>query len=161
MLGAALFLYILGQLPPLIQSKEIQKYQNIEEAEARLGIDIMLPAYYPDYLAFPPARIEVEQEPVLLISLFISSREEGKGILIIREIISHSLSLPPGAPRLKEVWEETEVGIDGNLGTLILGKGSDGNFYNEVVWRAEDRHFILTTTLPPAELLKIAQSLHP
>ena len=60
-----------------------------------------------------------------------------------------------------EVVERKEVEVDGSTGRLLLGRGQTGQTVNQLRWRANGIHLVVTSIYPPEELLRIAESIHP
>lgn len=160
LLGTAIALYVLGQLPGIIFKPPPQQYQSVEEAEADLEVDIFVPAYSPEYLVWLPTAVGIQRQPVLMTIQSISSRREGDGMLYIRQAISKG-TLPEVIFTLRKVEVQSPVSFDGKTAILLFGEGEDGRWYNEVRWRDGDHYLILTMTAnyPLAELLRIAGSM--
>jgi hypothetical protein len=158
----ALSFYLLNLVPPSLQAEQVKDYESVEAAERALGIEISLPAYFPDYLAWPPARITLHRTPLLMFSLRFSAADGTEEALSIHQIFStnkdeHSQAVAKPGVLLGEI----PVVIEESQGVLIIGKGEGGIPFNQVRWSKADRYLIVSTLYPPEELLKIARSMKP
>ncbi|MBM2831254.1 MAG: hypothetical protein HW414_306 [Dehalococcoidia bacterium] len=159
---AALLFHLLNLVPASLQPAQARTYESIEAAERALGVKISVPAYFPDYLRWPPTRIALQRKPTLMLSLVFSAADGAEGVLSIHQVFS-----PAGEKYYREAAKpevllgELTVPLDGREATLIIGKGAGGAPFNQVHWRKGDRYLIITTLYPPEELLKIAGSMKP
>ena len=158
----ALLFYLLNMVPATLHPEQGKTYESLEAAQRALGVEVSVPAYFPDYLRWPPARISLQRKPALALSLIFSSSGGAEGVLSIHQLFSTN-----GEKYHREVagpvvvLGEVAVPIDGGQATLVIGKGPDGAPFNQVHWRKGDRYLIINTLYPPEELLKIAGSIKP
>ncbi len=159
----ALALYLLGMVPAYLQSPVggVKEYDSIEEAESELGFEIVVPAYFPSYLSWPPARILGKLEPIPMTQVLFLDSDRHTSALLIYQIISDREDLPIDLPWIETVLQEMPVTINGNDGELIMGRGTDGQLVNGVHWIEDGVHFVAVTTHPVQELLTLARSMHP
>lgn len=159
----ALALYILGTIPGHIASSErgIKEYNSVEDAESKLGFDIAIPAYFPNYLSWPPASIRGQVEPVLMSQMIFFSSDHHTEDLVITQVISTGEDLPVSLPWIDSILQKTPITINGKPGELIIGKRSDGVTVNGVYWRADGIYYAVITTHPVEEATTLAQSMHP
>ncbi len=137
----------------------IVNFETFEEAEKKLGVAILIPAYFPDYLTWPPASIYAQQDP-LTISLIVRSADLREG-LIIRQSFSKTDDASPLLPEPFIVLRRSSVELDERTsGVLVEGKDSDGTPRNQLYWRMRDRQIDMVTTFSASELLRMAQSVH-
>jgi len=159
----ALALYLLGIVPGYLQSPVggVEEYDSIEEAESELGLEILIPAYFPSYLSWPPAKIQGQLEPIPMTQVLFLDSDRHTSALLIYQIISDREDLPIDLPWIETVLQEMPVTINGNDGELIMGRGTDGQLVNGVHWIEDGVHFVAVTTHPVQELLTLARSMHP
>ncbi|MHB8990769.1 MAG: hypothetical protein ACYC66_03880 [Chloroflexota bacterium] len=144
--------------PPVLNER--LQFSSVEEARAELRVPISIPSYFPSSLAWPPASIRGQQEPATVASLLFLSAD-GQQALQIREVFSSGETLPFPLPEPMELMERREVTVNGAAGQLLLGRGQEGAAVNQLRWRANGVHLVVTTIYPPEELLRIAESIHP
>lgn len=160
---AALALFLLGIVPGYVQgpSEGNREYDSIEEAESRLGFDIVVPSYFPDYLAWPPAEVRGQLQPIPMAQTLFLSSDDRAEVLLISQVLSSGEDLPIGWPWVESIQWEVPVTIGGREGTMIVGRNAHGRELNGVHWRAKDFHFVLVTVHGVQELMILARSMHP
>jgi hypothetical protein len=157
----ALGLYLLGMVPASVQGPTgPQVYSSIEEAESALGFDISVPAYFPSYLAWPPAKITGQLEPFPMVQMLFLDSGRSHEVMLIYQIVSDREDLPVALPWLKTISQEMPVDINGNIGELVVGERADNQGINGVYWKTGDFHFVVVMTQPARELLTLARSIH-
>lgn len=158
----ALALYLLGMVPAYWQSSvSLREFSSLEEAESVLGFEVVVPAYFPSYLSWPPAEIRGQLEPIPMAQMLFLAADRHTKALLISQILSDREGLPSAVPWIETIQQKITVDINGNSGQLIIGKGADGQSLNSVHWRADGLHFIVVTIHPVKELLTLARSMHP
>lgn len=162
MVGTILILRILHALPPYLGQQEepgLRLVNSVREAQVVLGKPLVLPAYFPDYLAWPPQEIKVQREPYLLASLVIYSRQQKEPILWIYQGVGSFGSLARALP-----WEQWRPdGVEVSLGRVRARLSSfrtrEGSWLFSLAWEQEDLKLILVGHLPQGELTRIARSM--
>lgn len=158
----AIVLHLLGLVPAYIQGNNgIIEYSGIEAAESGLGFKIIIPAYFPSYLAWPPARIEGRLEPERSVELLFLSSSQQTRALVIRETVTENGPLPLPLPWIDTVQETMSVAIGESEGKLLVGLDANGQVVNGVAWRDGNMTLVMVTTRPVPELLTLARSMHP
>lgn len=157
--GMALLLRAADYLPSLWLREvlpEVERFQSPRELEAKLGTKLLLPAYFPDYLAWPPSRIELYHWPGLEVRMFIISREDQQTRLMIYQLLSDEVALPadPGL-----VLAEKNIDIRGRRAQLAWIRDRAGQRWCRLGWQAAQGRMVLLAKLPPGELVRIAQSM--
>ncbi len=151
---------IAGPPPPQATLNESLAFPSLEDAETGLQVKIPTPAYFPSSLAWPPASIRGQLEPIRTVSLlFLSSG--GQQALQIREVFSPKEQLPFPIPEPMVVLERKDVTVNGAAGLLLLGQGQGRETVNQLRWRIGGIHLVVTTIYPPQELLRVSESIHP
>ncbi|MBI4285717.1 MAG: hypothetical protein HY670_07440 [Chloroflexi bacterium] len=157
----ALVLFLLGLVPAHLEKPVgLREYDSVEEAQAAVGFKVAVPAYFPSYLAWPPARIEAQLEPVPLVKMLFLSAVDREAILLIHQIQADSPDLPIPIPWIETVRQRMIVAVNTVSGELVIGKRANGEIVNALHWRAGGQHFIVVTIKPVNELLRLAQSMH-
>src|SRR3989304_6954367 len=65
---AAITLWVLNGVPTQIQgTNKVLEFKDTRDAQLALGIKISRPAYFPDYLAWPPALIQAQKRPAIAV----------------------------------------------------------------------------------------------
>jgi hypothetical protein len=153
-------LVILNAVPPLIyKDQAIQTFTTIEEVEYKLGIKLHLPAYFPDYISWPPAKTQFKQKPYGLVSLSFHDRGNRDLVMTIHQIFAeHNPSLPR-LFRVKSVDQEIPIKLNTQAAIFTSFVKDDGHKWNCVWWKESDRQVIIAARFADTELLKIAKSM--
>lgn len=161
--AVAVALYFLGLMPGLLQGSTgaVREYATIEEAEARVGFCIAVPAYFPSYFSWPPAKILGQREPVPMSQMLFLSSDGRTEALSISQALYPGDDLRLSSPWGEEVEQEMPIVIGDSQGTLTVGRRADGRLINGARWRAKGFHFLVVTIQPVQELLTLARSVHP
>ena len=161
--GAALTLYLLGTLPAYLPgaSSAVKEYDNIEAAASELGFNIVVPVYFPSYLAWPPDKIQGQLKPFPMVQTHFLSSDQHNEILLIYQMVSDSQDLPVPLPWIESISQKIPVTVNGSGGELIVGKRANGDAVNGVHWRVNGQHFLVVPTQPVQELLALARSMYP
>jgi len=157
---AALALYLLGLVPGYLQPPENgpRDYASIAEAEADLGMSIILPAYFPSYLAYPPAEIRGQREPLPSAQLTFHGQYGDTPVLIITQTRGDN-GAPVSLPWMEKAGNRTTITIGEGEGTLVNGAGKDGQPLAGAYWQAGGYSFTVVTTRSERELLNIIRSM--
>lgn len=160
---STLVLFLLGIIPGYIQIPPggNREYASVEEAEAKLGFDIVIPSYFPSYLSWPPEEVRAQLQPVPMSQLLFLSSEDKTEALLICQILSNAEDMPIDWPWVRSIDLETQIFIDGHEGELIVGRRGYGQQINGVHWRAGDFHFVMVTVYRLHELETLARSMYP
>ena len=159
---AALALYLLGMVPAYLPGSTgaVKEYDSIEEAASELGFDIVVPIYFPNYLAWPPDKIRGQLKPFPMVQMTFLASDRHTEILLIYQMVSESQDLPEPLPWIKTIVQKIAVNINNSQGELIVGKRANGDVVNGVHWRVNGRHFLVVTTQSVQELLALARSMY-
>lgn len=163
MVGAmGIALSLLNRVPPLIQAAGQQSYVSVDQAETALGIRIPLPAYFPEFLGWPPAQITATRDDALVVTLVFPLRRSGETALIVMQILRDPETALPDLSALEPVrpLREKPVRIGDFTGVLRTGTDHDGRPWSRLTWRAKDRDMILIANFPEKTLLTMAGSIH-
>lgn len=131
---------------------------TVAEAERRLGARLVLPAYYPQRLAWPPEEIRIAGGRRGSFRLRLAARDGGSPLVFLAAI-------RPGEPIAPElVGERTVVGErrlaiglhPARLASVLV----DGLSWQELSWEVDGHAVILRSQADIDELVRIARSLH-
>lgn len=159
-LAAGAILAMLKGVPGHIQplKKNVVFYQSIEDAEKELDMDIMVPSYFPDSLAWPPAGIRLEKEPRSEITLRFKYRQVDRLALTIKQSLvewgEELEAIPPARP-----WRKKEIMVNGSPVEMVSFMYEEGFWRHRVRWRAHERYFEAETDLPDGEFVRIVNSI--
>ena len=158
----AVVLSLLNRVPGLLQQPERTRYATVEQAETELGTRIGLPAYFPEFLGWPPAEISVTRNDALIVTLMFTLRQSGETGLVACQILRNKEEEAPDLPfaQPERPMRETHVAIGNATATLLIGTNRIGQRWSRLSWHARDRDMILMANFDDGTLLTMARSIH-
>ncbi len=158
---AAITLWVLNGVPTQIQgTNKVLEFKDTRDAQLALGIKISRPAYFPDYLAWPPALIQAQKRPAIAVLMTFTSREQDREVLWIHEVIGQvDKVFVTQLPEPKKALQRSKIDLNGDEAELVLGQGLDGEAYNCIRWKHSNRYIAMATVYSQEELLKMARSM--
>jgi len=146
-------------LPTVMEDGLLRPYATIEEARQTLHLrEIRVPSYFPQHLAWPPARILAQSKPHVALVMEFRDRERGE----IALTISQSERAPLYADRKLEIRKVTETvpyRLKGRSTVLTVGLCSQSDTCSRLAWVEGTLHIEAIMRSGPAELLRIADSM--
>ena len=159
----ALGLRILNLVPPyLAQEEPMQTYATVEEAHRSTGVPVYLPAYFPDYLRWPPEEVRGWTRPQPKLSVAVVLRESGQPVLWLEEWLPLPDEPPQEVPKTAQVVERGTLALqEGVDAEVVAYRGTDTQLYYRLLWYQGGVRIMLTAALPYEELVRMVQSMHP
>jgi hypothetical protein len=156
--GAAGLLGFLGAVPGWLTGGAASRTAgSIQEAEARLGQRILLPAFQPARLGWPPAEIRTAGGRHGSVRLRLSPREGAPVELVQATEAGRPIDPALLADRHVLAERRTRIGaLPASLATVTL----DGTVWQELAFDVDGRAVLLRTRGDLDELYRIAHSLH-
>jgi hypothetical protein len=150
----------LGAVPGWMggESGALRHARTIEDAERRLGARVLVPGYFPERLAWPPAEIRVAGGRRGSVRLGFAARDGGAGVEMLE-------ATRDGEPIHPELLQDRTVLRSGRA---VVGKApatiSDvlvaGRAATELAWELHGRAVILRSAGDVEELFHMARSAH-
>ena len=159
--GIALALYLLGFAPGQLAGEKRYEFTTVREAERTLGLRILLPAYFPDYIRWPPAHISGGNRPRQSVALAFLAQDGSGEVLWLQERSRPSTPLTAPTPEGGKLLESQPVTVGSESGWLVRWVTARGEERRQLVWRTGQVEVTLTTVLPVADLQRMAESIHP
>ncbi len=160
-LGAiALALAVLKPVPEDGQAGP-RNYATIEDAESALGVQLLSPGYFPDYLRWPAATVQGRRAPYPQADMTFVDRTSGKPSLWLHQEISTSDDWKPALPGQASPGARAPIDIGDYRGWMIMYRDTEGVEYGQLLWRQGDRLLSLTGVYPEPELLRMARTMAP
>ena len=146
-------------LPTAIEDGLVRPYATVEEARQTLRLrQVYVPSYFPQRLAWPPARILAQSKPHVAVLMEFKDRERGE----IALIISQSERAPLYADKKLEITKVTETvpyPLKGRSTVLAVGVCGKGDTCSRLAWTEGTLRIEAVMRSSPAELLRIADSM--
>ena len=150
----------LGALPGWLagEGAGVRRATTVEEAERRLGARLILPAVYPERLAWPPTEIRVADGRGGSVALTFTDRA---GLPAV-QLLESTADGAPIAPRL--LGERSVLGASpttiGSRPATLSSVLIEGEPWRELAWELRGREFVLRTRGEVDELYRMAHSAH-
>jgi len=154
---AAAALVAIDALPAWIagEPRDVRRAQTVHDAERRLRARLVLPAYFPDTLAWPPRRIRFTVRPPGGAALSVDGRD-GSPRLLLAETVAPG-DIPDGLVPEAQVLDRSAVAVGAARGTLSRVV-EDGVTAWQVAWEQDGRRLLLRSRGTVEELLRMARS---
>lgn len=152
-------LKLLNWTPDMLQQGLPSAYGSIDEVKSKLHIrDIYIPAYYPQGLQWPPARITAQSKPYTMILMEFKRKEDNNVSLAISQT-----ALPNPVPKamieIVRTTERVNFPFKGRNAVLEVGLCKDNEQCCRISWDESSYRIEVTMVAPPSEIVKIAESM--
>jgi hypothetical protein len=139
------------------EDRDVQSVGSLEEAERHLRGRLVLPAYFPETIAWPPERIRVLHGDPPSVSLVLVDRKTGAPRLVLTQVLGRApvpdRLLPAAGP-----LDETRVAVGRTPGKLRRIVGPDGAVWRELEWEHAGRTVVARSSGSVDELVRMARS---
>lgn len=157
---AAASLVALDHVPTVLAGtpRGVRAYPSIEEAERAIRARVWMPGYYPDELAWPPARVDVSPGSPPAVAVRITGRDGVAHRLVIVETLSPEPRALAGLLPAGELMGTNVVTLAGHaavLSRVLVGTRE----WHDLSWTQAGRAITLRYAGPVDRLMLIAGSL--
>jgi hypothetical protein len=154
-----LVLKLLNWLPSALQKEDIRKYSSVDDVRTALKIPrIYIPAYFPEYIKWPPAEIFAQRKPFPLVMMHFTHRDSKSFALSFFQWDSKANFEPKS--EVLYVRKESPVNIRGRTGTLVIAVCSGRERCNRISWEEENYRITLIADDSPEQLIRMAESIY-
>ncbi len=160
--GTAGVLGTLDAVPGWIQGEPrgVRRVGSIEEAERALRARLVIPAFFPDTLRWPPTTVRIARDGAPAVALGFEARAGGLALVLAQTVGGAG----PISPRLlpeTTVLRSDPLRVGTSPGVLRRVVGADGAVWTEVAWAMGDRRLALRGKGGVEDLVRMARSAHP
>lgn len=141
------------------EPRGVRRLRSIDEAERRLRARLVLPAYFPDTLRWPPVTIRIATGSPSSVALAFAPRSGEGEVLLVAQTIGGVGTISPALLDPGSVLDSSRVairGVEGNLARVI----AEGQVWNEVRWDEAGRTVALRGKTSVDDLVRMARSAH-
>ena len=147
-------------LPSLMQLDFARQYDSIEEAKRAGGLDtVLVPAYFPEGISWPPSLILAQKKPYQAVVMEFREAEATETVLIVVQSSLQGNDAQLQRIRLSEVKEETEYRLKEKRALLQIGTCDNGMPCSRMTWQDGALRCTVLLMSSPFELIKIAESM--
>jgi hypothetical protein len=161
---AAALLRLADHVPGWVRGEPrgIARYASLDALERQLGTRVLVPTYFPDVLAWPPARVALsagEGQPTLVA---LRDRRTGTERILIAQSIRGDYPIPSRLLPAGTVVEAMSMDIGGHPARLERARADDGAEWTDLSFVLEGRRVVIRAIggAPPPDLERLARSLH-
>jgi hypothetical protein len=160
MIAGVVLLRGLDWLPAALgaEPRGIRRYDLVAAVEAKTGRQVRMPAFFPDTLAWPAARIRLVLAPATVGLTFVN-RSTGSVDLILCETLDGPGRIPPSLLPDGLLLQATDVSVAGRPAMLARVSLDDGLIVHDLRWESFDRTIELRYAGPVDRLMRMAESL--
>jgi hypothetical protein len=152
-------LMLFNWVPQIMQKDTMRRYASIEDVRRQLSIkNILVPSYFPQDLAWPPAEILAQRKPFIAIVMEFNRATTGNTELIISQAASEGFE-PVRKVRIEKTLEKTEYLLKGRKAVLDVGTCRDDNPCSSLSWKEGENHILVVMKSNPFELIKVSESM--
>lgn len=161
MLATTVTLAALNTLPDWLANNpmRVRSAPSVAAAEANLGQGLWLPAYYPQWLAWPPADVHYVTGPPSIVGVELRARDTSEPVMRYVQTSIASASVPELMLPPAERSDESSVRVSGHAATLATIRLADGTRWRELAWSDGDARFVMRYHGHDADVLRMARSL--
>ena len=159
--GTAAVLRAVDTLPGLLlgEPRGIVRHASVEAAEKALGTKVLLPAYFPDSLCWPPSSVRSGRVPAPGLGVQFTGRDGGRERLFVFETLPAGSEFPTSLVPEASAYHAVPVQVGDAAGVFrSVRMASEGNF-SEIEFRKDGRKILIRYAGTGDELMKIAGSL--
>jgi hypothetical protein len=157
---AVMFLAAVNWLPSLREEGFARQYSTIEEARRALKLkDIVVPAYFPEGIRWPPAFILAQKKPYQAVVMEFKEVQTKETALIVIQSSLRGSDAQLQRIRLSTVKEETQYRLKGRSVLLQVGTCDNGIQCSKMTWQDSDLFYTAILMSSPFELIRIAESM--
>lgn len=161
MLATTVTLAALNAVPDWLGNdpKRVRTAATLSAAEARLGQGVWLPAFYPQWLAWPPSRVRFVAGPPSIVAIDLGARETREPVLLFVQASTVDAAIPAQLLAAVTRVEEASERVSGNRATVATVRLPDGSRWRELAWSDGDARFVMRYRGHDADVLRMARSL--
>lgn len=158
--GVIALLAVANWLPSLVQKDTVRKYATVQDAKRDLSLDrVLIPAYFPSGITWPPAVILAQKDPYEAIVLEFRKAGTEEIALIITQSALRGGDARLQRVTLSEVKEKTEYRLKGRSAVLEVGICDNGSTCSRIAWQESELHCTVLLMSGPFDLIRMAESM--
>ncbi|MBI2835223.1 MAG: hypothetical protein HYX76_12435 [Acidobacteria bacterium] len=151
----------LDSIPAALSAgaRGVIRVASIADVQRRVDAPLLLPAYFPDTLRWPPTDVRFVRTPHPGVTLAFAGRQSGRARLIVSQSLDSNAAPGVGSHADVAVLHETSIKLEAGPGTLRRLESADGTVWQELTSTIRGRNVRLRYRGSARELIAIAQGL--
>jgi hypothetical protein len=144
------------------EPRSVRAYDTVDELEHEVRTRLLLPAYFPETLQWPPSRVERSAgrgKPTLVA---FRDSESGRERVILCQTLEGDAPIPPRLLAPGQVVQQRATQVSGSPATLSIVRDERGGTWTDLTWVQQSRRILFRAGPGTTEtdLLRLARSLH-
>ncbi len=141
------------------QPRGVRSYASIADAERSLGVRLVLPAYFPAALTWPPASIRGSSGPPVSVAVSFAPAPGRAAHLVIHQTAGADGTVPAALrPASGTLLEQADVVVGARNARVRRIALDGGGVTHEETWTSGPGHVTYEWNGPVADLLLMADS---
>jgi hypothetical protein len=144
------------------EPRSVRAYDTVDDLEREVRTRLLLPAFFPETLEWPPSRILRAAGPGMPTLVAFRDRPSGRERVILCQTLDGDAPIPARLLAPGTVLEERTVEVSGAPAALRVVRGAGDETWTELTWVQQSRRLLLRggpgTTR--TDLMRLARSLH-
>jgi len=160
--SVAVGLRVLDAASAVLADEAFRPYDTLTDAHRSTRMPLHLPAYFPEYLDWPPVEILGRGQPGRAVHLTVARRDSGEPMLWLDQWVPYGAERGREPPKTARVLTRERVDLGEGVAAKVVGYvelGSD--LYYLLTWDQNGVRIALTAILPRDEILRMARSISP
>jgi hypothetical protein len=151
----------LNRVPDLAGSdpRRVRTASSLSAVEARLGQGLLVPAYFPQWLRWPPSTVRFIEGPPPAVAFTLDASNGEGPVLIVAQSLASDAEVPPRLLPGGTVMESAPVRILDEPGTLARVQLPDGGAWQDLSWTEQGRAVVFRFRGHSRDVLRMARSL--
>jgi len=158
---AAAVLRTLDTVPSWLRGEPrgLRRYDRLEDLERAVRTRLLLPAYFPEGLEYPPVRILLAPGGAQPSAVAFRDRMRGTERLVVCQNARGDAPLPDRLLPPGLVLQRVATDVNGAQAVLTRMRAPDTREWTDLVWVQQGRRVALRLHGDDAELMRFARSL--
>jgi len=144
------------------EPRSVRAYDTVDELEREVRTRLLLPAFFPETLAWPPSRVERSAGPGKPTLLAFRDRPSGRERVFLCQTLEGDAPIPARLLAPGTIVEQRALEVSGSPAALRVVRGERGETWTDLTWVQQSRriHIRAGAGTTQTELMRLARSLH-
>lgn len=143
------------------EPRAVRSYDSVDALERDLRTRLLLPAFFPETLEWPPARVLLSAGDGQPTRIEFRDTRSGRVRVVICQTIRHDAAIPPRLLPPGEVSEQRRVDLSGRPAVLTVAHRGDQRWM-DLSLVVQDRRVVVRAypETDESELIRLARSIY-
>ena len=144
------------------EPRSVRAYDTVDELERDVRTRLLLPAFFPETLRWPPSRVLRSAGAGKPTLLAFRDRDSGRERVLLCQTLDGDAPFPRRLLAPGTVLEQHELEVSGSRATMSLVRDERGETWTDLTWVQQSRRILFRAGpgTTEKELIRLARSLH-